>query len=93
MRGRLSKPEALALRNRGKPAFPQDLEQGRIRYTTADVLREAGFAVIHTPYKMGEPGHHVSAVWPDKNPLDEHERDWPACVQTAFEACFTEGEG
>jgi len=92
-RGKLTVAEASALRNGGAPAHPVDVAAAGVRYTTAGKLREAGFAVIHTPGIKGEESGHGSVVWPDANPLDEQDRAWPPGVQSTFAACFTEGEG
>jgi hypothetical protein len=93
MRGALTKAQACVRRNGGKPVHPADIELAGIRYATADCLRGKGFAVIHTCGPKGEGNGHVSVVWPDANPLDEQDPDWPAPVQEAFDSCFTEQEG
>lgn len=92
MRGNVDKPEACARRNRGLPAHPADIAMASVRYTTAGQLRAAGFAIVHTCGRKGEEYGHVSAVWPDTNPLDEPDPQWPAEVQAEFAACFTEEE-
>ena len=93
MRGRLTKAQASAQRNRGVPAHPADVGRAGVRYARAGDLREKGFAVIHTCGRKGEAYGHVSVVWPDANRLDAQDRDWPVSVQEAFAACFTEQEG
>lgn len=93
MRGALSKAEACQRRNINQPAHSFDVGRAGIRYATAGELRQAGFAVIHTCMRKGEGYGHVSIIWPDADPLDEQERDWPPKVQDAFAACFTEQEG
>ena len=93
MRGALSKADACQRRNRNQPAPPTDIERAGIRYATAGDLREAGFAVIHTCKPKGEGNGHVSIIWPNTNPLAEQDSHWPAGVQEAFAACFTEQEG
>ena len=93
MRGRLAVAAACQQRNNGQPAPPADVERAGVRYTTAQRLRDAGFAVIHTCGGAGEGYGHVSVVWPPANPLDEPDPNWPASVQAAFAACFTEQEG
>ena len=89
------KPDATAYsacmrRNGGRPAHPTDVERAGVRYSTAGALRGAGFAVIHTCGRKGESNGHVSLVWPASSPFDEPDPAWPAHVQKAFAACFTE---
>lgn len=93
MRGKLTRAEACMRRNGGRPAHPADVQKAGVRYTTAEELRRAGFAVIHTPGRKGEGNGHVSVVWPPANPLDQPDPAWPPHVQEAFAACFTELEG
>jgi hypothetical protein len=93
IRGKVDVAEGSRRRNGGRPAHPVDVAAAGVRYTTAGILRAAGFAVIHTPGRKGEDYGHVSAVWPADNPLDEPDPKWPVPVQEAFAACFTEGEG
>lgn len=93
MRGRLTVAAAYQQRNGGLPAHPADVERADVRYTTAQRLRDAGFAVIHTCGPAGEGYGHVSVVWPPANPLDEPDRNWPTAVQDDFDTCFTEQEG
>jgi hypothetical protein len=93
MRGALTKADACKQRNRDKPVPPADVARAGIRYATAGGLRERGFAVIHTCCRQGEAYGHVSVIWPDADPLDHQEPGWPAPVQAAFAACFTEQEG
>ena len=92
-RGKLTVAEASVARNAGNPVHPSDVAAAGVRYTSAGDLREAGFAVIHTPGIKGEESGHVSVIWPNMNPLDEQDRVWPAEVQAALAACFTEEEG
>ena len=93
IRGDVSTEEAMRQRNRKRTPAPEDVARGAVRRTTAGELRAAGFAVIHTPgKKRGHENPHVSVIWPDDNPLDLQERNWPADVQDAFAACFTEVE-
>jgi len=91
-RGEIPKAEACRLRNGRQLVHPADIARARIRRATAGDLREQGFAVIHTCGRAGEANGHVSVIWPDTNPLSERESDWPAPVQEAFAACFTEVE-
>lgn len=93
MRGALTKAEACRQRIGGSPPAPTDVARAGIRYAEAGELRKAGFAVVHTCGKKGESNGHVSVVWPDDNPLDNQESEWPLPVQKAFAACFTEHEG
>jgi hypothetical protein len=90
MRGTLTVAEACQRRNRNRPVHPAEVGRAGVRYARVQDLRDAGFAVIHTCGRQGEDNPHVSVVWPDANPLDEQERPWPAPVQAAFAACFTE---
>lgn len=93
MRGALTTAQASVQRNGGKPVHPADIGRAGIRYATASALRQRGFAVVHTCGPAGEGYGHVSVVWPDANPLDVQDRDWPVDVQEAFASCFTEQEG
>lgn len=93
MRGKLTKAQACAQRNGGRPAHPADVEKAGVRYAVAGDLREKGFAVIHTCGRKGEAYGHVSVVWPDTDPLDQPDPAWPVPVQEAFASCFTEQEG
>lgn len=93
MRGKLTKAQACAQRNRGVPAHPADVEKAGVHYARAGDLRRKGFAVIHTCGRKGEAYGHVSVVWPDTDPLDQPDPAWPAPVQEAFASCFTEQEG
>lgn len=91
IRGAVTK--AAACRRRNQPAHPAEVAKVRIRYAVAGDLRDAGFAVIHTCGRLGHGHGHVSVIWPATNPLEEREAVWPAHVQAAFAACFTEQEG
>lgn len=82
----------VAAQRMGQPAHLVDVAKMRIRQAVTGELRLAGFAVIHTPGRKGHGNGHVSIIWPDANPLDEREWDWPAPVRKAFAACFTEQE-
>jgi hypothetical protein len=93
-RGAISKDEACRRRNRNQPVAPQDVARAGIRRATAGDLRAADFAVVHTcGPKKGETYGHISVIWPAADPLASREADWPAEVQEAFAACFTEEEG
>lgn len=93
MRGALTRAEACSQRIGGGMAAPTDVAMAGVRYAKAGDLRAAGFALVHTCGRKGESYGHVSVVWPDGNPLDQQESDWPLPVQKAFGACFTEQEG
>lgn len=87
-RGAVPKPKMLSGRNRN-PASPPDFARARTRQASAGRLRDAGFAVIHTPGNAGERGSHVSVIWPDTDPLNVRELDWAPEIQAAFAGCFT----
>ena len=91
-RGAILKVEACRLRNGRQLTHPADVARATIRRTTAGDIRRQGFAVIHTCGRAGEANGHVSVIWPDADPLAVRECDWPALVQDAFAACFTEVE-
>lgn len=52
-------------------------------------LRDKGFAVVHTPGRVRNPGH-VSIVWPADDPLNRQDIPWPQDVVTAFNGCFND---
>jgi hypothetical protein len=72
---------------RRSPATQAILERAAMRSTTAGALREAGFAVVHTPGAIVK-GPHVSVVWPKAQPLDRHVATWSAEVSAKFDSCF-----
>src|SRR5699024_9050539 len=63
----------------------------RVRYARVGDLREAGFAVVHTPGRVAG-GVHCSVVFPSFDPLVEQAIPWPDKVSDEFDRCF-EGEG
>lgn len=74
------------------PTRPQ-LNRAAVRHTKVGRLREAGFAVVHTPGRI-KGGPHASVVWPANQPLAHPEVPWPSEVSEAFEVCFNRaGEG
>jgi hypothetical protein len=75
------------------PQEPTDgqLKNGRIRLTTAGSLREAGFAVVHTPGPVRRD-EHCTVVWPDSEPLSSPQVPWPPEVSARFDSCFNEEE-
>jgi hypothetical protein len=92
IRGEIGIKEACSRRIGGGMPAPTDVAKAGVRYARAGDLRGAGFAVIHTCTRKGEDYGHVSAVWPDADPLNQQEKTWPPYVQKAFAACFTEQE-
>jgi hypothetical protein len=68
---------------------PSQLKKGRIRLTTAGSLREAGFAVVHTPGQVRKD-EHCSVVWPASDPLSAPQVPWPPEVSARFDSCFNE---
>lgn len=74
------------------PTRPQ-LNRAAVRHTVVGRLREAGFAVVHTPGRI-KGGPHVSIVWPADEPLAHPEVPWPPEVSEVFDLCFNgRGEG
>lgn len=63
------------------------LERAGMRSTTAGAFRAAGFAVVHTPGVIAD-GPHVSIVWPNTQPLDQHIAAWSPEVSAKFDSCF-----
>lgn len=79
---------------RGEDPDQRKLRRVALRQTTAGQLRAAGFGVVHTPGRFRN-GPHVSVVYPDSRPLEEHTIPWPPEVSERFVACFAgheEGE-
>jgi hypothetical protein len=94
LRGRWTVKDACEyVRPSAKPLSEAKLARADVRYTTAQQLRDAGFAVVHTPGKKFPNGPHVSIVWPNENPLQNQTVPWPPKVSTAFAACFNGDEG
>lgn len=56
-------------------------------YATALRLREAGFAIVHTPGRI-RGGVHATVVWPADDPLNHQEVPWPPGVPALFDECF-----
>lgn len=77
--------------NRGQPVSPGKVSKAGRRRTTAKRLRDAGFAVVHTPGNI-EPGLHVSVVWPPADPFRHQDPQWGSDVQQRFDACFNGDE-
>lgn len=88
LRGRLTRLEAFRY-VRGRLPTESELQRILARYTRAGRLREAGFAVVHTPGRILQ-GIHVSVVWPNEDPLDRQDIPWPEGVPERFDRCFTE---
>ena len=89
LRGRLTTEEATRYRVRrgGEAAVKAALERSDVRHTTAGQLRQAGFAVVHTPGRRIN-GPHVSVVWPAGDPLARQDIPWPDSVEARFTKCF-----
>lgn len=75
----------------GHQAPPRKLERAGIRRTTAGRIRQAGFAVVHTPGLIKD-GPHVSVVWPGDDPLELQVVPWADDVSARFDACFAGNE-
>jgi len=87
LRGRLS---AISAAERIRVA-EKKRTNSRVRYARVGDLREAGFAVVHTPGRVAG-GVHCSVVFPSFDPLVEQAIPWPDKVSDEFDRCF-EGEG
>lgn len=74
---------------RGEPPTGRDLRRAGFRSATAGALREAGFAVVHTPSKVKDV-EHASVCWPADDPLRRQEIPWPPDVSDRFIGCFNE---
>ena len=88
--GRWSVEDATRYVLMGIPPTRKQLNRAVVRLTQVGRLREAGFAVIHTPGRI-KGGPHVSVVWPADEPLAHPEVPWPPEVSEAFDLCFNEG--
>lgn len=88
LRGRLTVEEATRYRVRrgGEVAIKAAVERSEVRHTTAGRLRQAGFAVVHTPGRRVN-GPHVSVVWPADDPLGRQDIPWPDGVEAGFADC------
>ena len=73
----------------GAEPTPSPLRLAVVRHTTAEKLRDQGFAVIHTPGRVVR-GIHASVVWPDDDPLVNQVIPWPPGVPALFDSCFNE---
>jgi hypothetical protein len=93
LRGRLTVQEATSYRVRrgGPKALEAAVRRSDVRYTTAGQLREAGFAVVHTPGRT-VGGAHISVVWPSDDPLVRQDIPWPDEVAGRFDSCFDGNE-
>lgn len=72
-----------------RPPTSEQLKKGRVRRTTAGILRRAGFGVVHTPGPV-RSGVHCTITWPDTDPVNAPEVPWPAQVSKRFDSCFNE---
>jgi hypothetical protein len=75
----------------GRLMSQRKLAGAALRRTTAGKLREAGFAVVHTPGVIKD-GPHVSVVWPGDDPLEYQAVPWTDEVSARFDACFAGNE-
>jgi hypothetical protein len=71
----------------GNSPTRQQLSRAVVRLTRAGTLREARFAVVHTPGRIKD-GPHATVVWPDGDPLSGPQASWPAEVSAQFDSCF-----
>ena len=88
--GRWSVEDATRYVLMGNSPTRRQLDRAVVRHTMVWRLREAGFAVVHTPGRI-KGGPHVSVVWPADEPLARPEVPWPPEVSEVFELCFNEG--
>lgn len=86
-----SKLDVVSYVRQGRLVTPEILEKTSLFQTNARLLRENGFAVVHTPGAIAN-GPHVSAVWPPDRPFEVQDPAWPPEVSAAFRACFNEVE-
>jgi len=87
-----SLPEIATYVRMGRTPSRGVLANARALRTTAGKLRQAGFAVVHTPGGIPN-GPHVSVVWPAGAPFERQASTWPAEVSAAFRACFNKEAG
>lgn len=87
--GHLSAEDATRLRLEatGQEPTARQLRDAAARHATALRLREAGFAVVHTPGRI-RGGAHATVVWPADDPLNHQEVPWPPGVPALFDECF-----
>jgi hypothetical protein len=90
--GKQTIEDALRYVLQGNPPTRQQLRQAVTRLTSVGKLRNAGFAVVHTPGRVRQ-GIHVSVVWPGDDPLNRQDIPWPGSVSEAFDSCFNEKRG
>lgn len=88
LRGPYTAHEA-ARQVRGSRLSDAERSAASARYAHAGDLRDKGFAVVHTPGRVRNPGH-VSIVWPADDPLNRQDIPWPQDVVTAFNGCFND---
>lgn len=77
---------------RGRVIRPKEFETASFRVVDARTLRDAGFAVVHTPGRVAWPSH-VFVVWPHDDPLERPQTPWPRDVADNFAACFDGYQG
>jgi hypothetical protein len=90
LRGSMDAAQAIRTCRPGRPATRSELETAAVREVLALSLRQAGFAVVHTSRRgtRAPSPLHVSAIWPDSDPLDYQEVPWPPEAVEAWRACF-----
>jgi hypothetical protein len=89
LRGEISLEDATRYVIQAEPT-ERDLMKARIRRTTAEVLREAGFAVVHTPGRRVRASSHCTIAWPDSDPIQMPHVPWPSEISARFDSCFNE---
>ena len=89
LRGPISLTEATRYVLQGEPPTERQLRKSRIRSSTAILLRQAGFAVVHTPGRVRNSAH-CTVAWPDTDPLEAPQVPWPSEVSERFDSCFNE---
>lgn len=90
-RGQLTLDEAFEYRV-GRRPFERERGLRSVRYTRVSMLREAGFAVVHTPGAIPSSDHCTVLIPSAQGPLYP-EVPWSADVSRWFEGCFNEGGG
>lgn len=91
VRGRLSATEAYKAVV-GKEPRADQAETLEARHGVAGQVRSAGLAVVHTPGYLPK-SLHTSVVFPDTDPLNVQDPDWPTAIQIGFDSCFEEEGG
>jgi hypothetical protein len=89
LQGKLSVLEATRYVLQGEMPTDRQLLKARVRRTTGEMLRTAGFALVHTPGRLRR-GVHCTVVWPDSDPLEAAGIPWPSEVSALFDSCFNE---